>query len=348
MSLFSGDNSFLGIDIGSSGVKLVELKKQNGKLRLSTYGFTEKISPERSELFKDTASVAKIINRIRKEAGITSRNAAAALPTFSVFSSVISLSNIAKKEMAAAVSWEAKKVIPLPLEEVVLDWKVINGDNKKVDAGETKVLLTGAPKTLVKKYIDIFKEAQINLFSLETETFSLIRALVGNDKSACMIAEIGTSTTDISIINGGIPLLSRSIDVGGAVITQAISNNLGIGLERAEQFKYDLGIASQNSASNEIIPKTIINSIDPIINEIKYMLNLFKDKNGKSVEKIILSGGSSLLPNFVDYLEKVLNMEVIIGDAWARVSCPVELKPMLSEIGPKMSVAIGLAMRGAE
>jgi len=351
MSIFSSSNNYLGIDIGSSSIKLVELKRQSGKLRLLTYSFTENIkTTTKKDWRKDVSYTARLINKMREKAGTNSRNAVAALPTFSVFSSVINLPNVNQKEISSAIHWEAKKVIPLPLEEMVLDWKIINDKDdkdKKKKSANTKVLLTGAPKSLVEKYIEIFKEAQINLLSLETETFSLIRSLLGNDKSTVMIVEIGISTTDVSIVTNSIPILSRSIDVGGGTITEAISHNLDIGQERAEQFKYDLGITSTDS-KDEVVPKTIVSSIDPIINEIKYMLNLFQDKHNTTVEKIILSGGSALLPNLVSYLEKILNKEVIIGDAWSNISYPTELKPVLAEIGPKLSVAIGLAMREVE
>ncbi len=343
MSLLFSEKSYLGIDIGTASIKIVELKKGVGGVRLLTYGFTENLGEiERKDWQNDAKYTAKVINEICKKAKTVSRSAVAALPTFSVFSSIINLANVDQKDFASAVHWEAKKVIPLPLEEMVLDWKKIEGEGK--GDKNMKILLTGAPKTLVKKYINIFKEAQISLLSLETETFSLIRALLGNDKSTVMMVEVGMSTTDISIVSKGIPVLSRSIDVGGLAITRAISNNLGVGSERAEQFKYDLGIGPSDS-SEDIVPKAITETISPIINEIKYILNLFESKNNEKVEKIVLSGGSSLLPNFVNYLSKILNMNVIIGDPWTRISYPVDLGPVLAEIGPKLSVAIGLAMR---
>jgi len=364
MGIFFGgndnDNSYLGVDIGSSSIKIVELRKEKRKLRLSTYGFTENLnSSADSDWQKDIVFISRVINRICNKAGVTTRNAVAALPSFSVFSSVLNLSNVDKKDISSAIHWEAKKVIPLPLDEMVLDWRIISdkaqddkkkGNNKNNIRGakNAKVLLTGAPKTLVKKYISIFKEAKINLLSLETETFSLIRSLLGNDKSTIMIVDMGMSATDISIIDNHIPLLNRSIDIGGMTITKAISDNLNIGVERAEQFKYDLGISSIESGDSDTVPKAIIDIIDPIINEIRYMLNLFENKNNKKVEKIILSGGSSLLPSFVYYLSKIINMKVIIGDPWSMISCPVELMPSLSELGPKLSVAIGSAIREVE
>lgn len=349
MSIFNKTNSFVGVDIGSSSVKMVELRKQGSKLNLVSYGFTEnKDEIVNSEWNKNTNYVATIVKELANRSGIKSKIAIAALPTFSVFSSLINLANVNKKEIDSAVRWEAKKLIPLPLEDIVLDWKIIKDDNDKPKKDNNiKILLTGAPKTLVKKYIDIFKSTGLNLLSLETETFSLIRSLIGNDKSTIMILELGTSTTDISIVKSGIPMINRSIDLGGLSITKAISENLNIGLSRADQFKYDLGISSQNSDDN-VVPKTIMKSIDPIINEIKHLLSLYETKNQDKVEKIILSGGSALLPNLNNYLTGILNLNVVIGDPWSRVSYPLELEHLLKELGPRMAVAVGLAMRGGE
>lgn len=349
MGMFTSENntSCLGIDIGSAGVKIVELKKEGNFARLVSYGFNETKTIENKNEWKiEKERVAMLINEIRKRAGMKAKIGIASLPTFSVFSSTLNLSNIAQKDLGSAIQWEAKKVIPLPLEEMILDWKKIDettvGSNKN-----TKVFLTGAPRSLVKKYIDIFKEANIHLSSIETETFSLIRSLVGGDKSPILILEIGSSTTDLCIVEKSMPVLTRSIDIGGLSITKAISNNLNISIERAEQFKLDMGV-SLNGSSNDVIPKTIEESLSPIVNEIKYSLNIFETKNNTQIEKIILSGGSSLILNLPGYLTKILDRKVIIGNPWARISYPVELKPVLDEIGPRMAVAAGLALREME
>ncbi len=344
MSLFFSNESCLGLDIGSSSIKIVELKNDHGKVKLLTYGFSENLNDLDHA---DPREIAAIINKICREAGTVSRKAVSALPTFSVFSSVINLAGVNKKDLPSAINWEAKKVIPLALEEMILDWKKIEPAEAGGDKNNTKILLTGAPRTLVKRYIEIFKNAQINLLSLETETFALIRSLLGNDKSTVMIVEIGAKTTSFNIIENSIPMLNRSIDIGGWTITKAIASSLNIGLERAEQFKYDLGISSLDSADNAI-PKTITESISPIVNEIKYALNLYQNKSNKKVDKIILSGGSALLVNFTAYLSKILNLNVLAGNPWSRISYPVELKPLLDEIAPRLAIAIGLALREME
>ncbi len=349
MGIFSSEQSFLGIDLGDSSIKIVELAKSGNDIRLLSYGFSENSGSKYKNYWQEEPRrAAYVINKVCDEAGVKSRNAISALPTYSVFSSVLNLANVPEKEIDSAVHWEAKKVIPLPLDEMILDWRKIEGGNVSgKSAKNIKILLTGAPKTLVKKYINIFKEARVSLLSLETETFSLIRSLVGNDKSVIMLVELGASTTDICIIDKGIPMLNRSIDVGGTTITKALSNNLNVDLEKAEQFKYDLGITSLDSQEN-VVPKTIIETVNPVINEIKYSINLYQNKNNTKVEKIILSGGAALLMNFSNYLSKLLDINVIIGDPWARISYPEELKPVLSEIGPRISVAVGLALREIE
>ena len=343
MSLFFPKQSFLGIDIGSSSVKIVELKNEGGVIRLLTYGFSENLDDLDK---KEPGDISAIINKICEQAGVSSRKAVSALPTFSVFSSILNLSAAGKKDLPSAINWEARKVIPLPLDEMILDWKKIDSPGEE-EKNNIKVLLTGAPRTLVNKYIEIFKSARINLISLETETFALIRSLLGNDKSTVMIVEIGAKTTSFNIIDQNIPILNRSIDIGGWTVTKAIASNLNIGQERAEQFKYDMGI-SLSASPNEIIPKTIAESVSPIVNEIKYALNLFQNKSDKRVDKIILSGGSALLINFIPYLSKVLNINVLAGNPWAKISCPVDLKPLLDEIAPRLAIAIGLALRQME
>ena len=348
MGFFTPTQSYLGVDIGSTSIKLVELKKEGKAIRLLTYGFSEQNNSGQTDWQNNSAAAAGIINKIRDVAGVGGNNAVSALPTFSVFSSVLNLSNVSKKDISAAVHWEAKKVIPLPLEDMILDWKRIDAEiDKKGAKKNLRVLLTGAPRTLVKKYIEIFKEARLNLLSLETETFSLIRSLVGNDKSTVMVVEFGASTTDVSIIDKGIPMLNRSIDVGGITITKALGRYAEIDNERAEQLKYDLGISRFKEQDGEI-PKLVSDTIAPIVNEIKYAINLFQNKNNQKTEKVILSGGSAMLPNLVKYLGKILDMKVLIGDPWARVAYPEELRPLLQEIGPRMSVAIGLALRELE
>lgn len=351
--------SYLGVDLGATSIKIVELKEEAGRPRLLTYGYTEQTVGYPEKEFTETPEKAiNLIKQICVEAKTTTRQAIAALPSASVFSSVINIPVSAGKDLASAVQWEAKKIIPLPLEEMILDWKVLTPEEiggavqgataASTSVKTTQVLLTAAAKNLVKKYLDIFKGAGLNLISLETETFALIRSLVGLDKSTVVIVDMGASSTAISIIENGVPFLNRSLNFGGLTITKEIAAGLGIDFNQAEQMKYDVGMSVVGEAG---VPKIIEKSLVMLLNEIKYCTNIYQSQEsmrGKRVEKIILTGGGALMPNFTDYLSSALNMRVYIGNPWARVVYPEELKPILDQIGPKFSVAIGLAMREIE
>ncbi len=373
MSLFSSHPSYLGVDIGTASVKVVELLNENGRPRLLTYGFAE----EPLDIIHDSSEatlgkVASILVKICSEAKVSTKKTVAALPSFSVFSSIISLPNMNKKDIPQAVYWQAKKFVPLPLEEMTLDWKLLDKEikindlknplPKNVNAAENtsqkekgaleavsnnkqdnlKVLIAAAPKKLVFKYVEIFKKAGFELLSLETENFAMERSMVGGDKNPVMIVDIGDLTSDISIVENSIPLLARSVDVGGKLITETIVNSLHVDQKRAEQFKRDIGFLPGEGN----LPKVIEKVVAPIINEIKYCFDLYaSSQSNQRIEKIILTGGSSFLPNIDKYLSDLLNIKVFIGDPWARIIYPLELKSTLSELATRFSVAVGLAMR---
>jgi len=361
-NLNTSEKSYLGVDIGSAGVKVVELKNENGRPRLVTYGFVE----DTNDLIHDNSQavkekIAKMLVSINEKAQTTTRKAVVGLPSFSVFSSVISLPVMDKKNLSQAIQWQAKKFIPLPIDEMTLDWKILSNnvdvkilekneekkeDDKKEETPKKsseniKVLIAAAPKKLVLKYVDIFKMAGLEMASLETENFALERSLVGGSKSPVMIVDIGSLTSDITVVENGMPLLNRSVDVGGQTITKAIVNSMHVDEARAEQFKRDLGFSGQGN-----LPKIIETTINPIINEIKYCSNLYaSQQSSQKIEKIVLTGGSSFLTNIDKHLSQLLNIKVIIGDPWARVIYPIELKSVLDNLAPRFSVAVGLAMR---
>jgi type IV pilus assembly protein PilM len=293
MGLFSrSDNSFLGVDIGDSSLKMVEVEKRGRKVYLTNYAFSEDVLGVNFTKVDDSAYLAQAIEKVRAEAGIKAKRVTASLPTFAVFSSIINLTAVDKKNLTEQVLEEAKKVIPLPLEEMKIDFKVIPEPvESKEPRNNVRVFLTCSPRKIVRKYIDVFRLAKLDLSYLETETFSLVRALLGNDKSTVMIVEIGANSTDISIIRESIPVLNRSLEICGTTITKALADKLGLTFAQADQFKIDASLAGAGLTDN--LPQIIVKTIAPIVSEIKYMLDFYNMSNPNQVEKIVLSGGSS-------------------------------------------------------
>lgn len=382
MSLFQKEASYLGIDLGTASIKLAELGQYKKRPRLLTYGFSEKKlsgSGIEENILNDPNEVAKMIKEISAKAKTSSKKAVASLPNFSVFTSILHLPNLPKKELASAITWEAKKIIPMPIEDIILDWKIISAGDEKNDKQtkqnaslnlsdgkdtlnkiepllednkrkilssqkkDLKILLTGAGKKLVNQYLEVFNKAGLNLVSLETESFALIRSLIGNDKSAIMLVDLGANTSSVTMVDKGVPVVNRSIEIGGNMITRSISGVLNVNIERAEKFKQDLSLDME--AADNSLPQLVEKSLSPIINEIKYTLGLFQEQYQRKVEKIILTGGGAGIGNLSGYLAKIMNVNTYVGDPWARVVTPTELKPVLDRLGPKFAVGVGLAMR---
>jgi len=355
MGIFSKQpthQSYIGMDIGRSGIKLVELKNEKGRARLVTYAYAELPSESVDKAFTDDLDkTAAFLRKMVDKAKCSTKMTIAALPISSVFSSIISVPAGNEKETNDAIQWQAKKLIPVPLEEISLDHKTVDTTPGEGGKKVSRVLLTGAPKSLVQKYIDLVKKAGLELISLETEAFAEIRALIGKDRSSIMVIDIGAVRTNISIIERGVPFLNRSIATGGTTVSQTISKTLGISFEQADNMKRDIR-AMQSFAQTGDINMILTALLKPIIDEIRYSFNLYQGQSEegqqKRIDKIILTGGASLLPRLPEFVTQLMNVNAYLGDPWARVIYPQDLRPILDEIGPRFSVAIGCAMRDIE
>lgn len=376
MGLFSGskNKALVGVDIGSSGIKLVEISNVKGRAKLMTYGYTEIPSLEGGDvLFENTKQAGSLLADMVKQSGVQTKNAMAALPVSKIFSTIISVPKVTdKKRLKLLIDAEIEKLAPLPLSEMItyttfLDDKKNNKkESKKVDnktedpkksiekvvKGKNKkyirVLVTGASKVLVQKYIEIFKHAKLELSAIDTEAFAFIRSLIGKDKSSIMIIDIGSKKSNIMIVENGVPFVSRSVNIGGDSITDKLKDQMQFGYDEAERFKRDLGQMTPSSDLPGGLPKILEPFMQPLVNEIRYAMKLYSNmelSQQKNVEKIVLTGGSSHLPRIVEYLTEILNMNIYIGDPFARVVYPKDLTGVLEEIGPRLSLAIGLGMR---
>lgn len=376
MSIFKGkkESSFLGVDIGSSGVKLVELGVEKGRAKLLTYSYSESLTAQSGiSMIEHPERASKHLIKLIKDSGAKSTTVIASLPQHEVFSAVLSIPySKDPKVMKASVEQLVKKLTPIPFGEMIIDSKVIDEHPKKAEFqpkekkskkekktakkpsqqepeqqhSHVRVLVTGASKSLAQRYIQLFKSAKLNLTYLETESLALIRSLVGKDRTVMMMIDIGSKRTNLTVVEKGVPFLTRSVNIGGDMITAHIAEKLGLDEKEADQIKRDLARGS----IDETLPISQI-FLKPILNEMQYMIGEFKrqeESEGQQIDKVILTGGSSFIPGIANEISNALSINTYIGDPWARVQIPQNLKPVLQEVGPHFSVAIGLAMRDIE
>ena len=355
MSLFNffkgKPKSYLGIDIGASAVKMVQLEKDEERYKLKNYAIYSlkgQLKRNNYQVGIESAKIpvremAKIIKELLEEAGIDLKEAYLSVPVYSSFSTLIDLPNFSEKEVASAVPFEARKYIPIPISEVVLDWSLVSPPNKM--AGR-QVLIIAVPKKVIAYYNETMAAAGLTPEMIEEETFSLSRALVGNDKSGIMLLDVGARSISASIIDDGYVRLTHDLELGGLKITRAIAEQMSFDMEKAEQVKKDLSeswMSDEQSVQARVISQTVLKLI---VAEMKKIIDSYQNKYKRKIEKCVLVGSGVHLVGFVDYLTQNLSLDVSVGDPFARIEYPAALKPVLKKLGLALAVSVGLAMRG--
>jgi len=343
---------FLGIDIGTASIKIVELSSLRARIKLENYGeigapmFYEKPfrTFEKSTLLLSNQDIAKAIGVIFKEAKIENRDAVFSIPDFSTFFTFLELPPMTQEEIPSAVQFKARQHIPLPLSEVALDWTIIEGEASNQKKAELKILLVAVPHEVINQYQEIARLSQIRLLALEAEVFGLARSLIKDKKGTIALVDIGAQSTTISIIEKGVLKITYSFDVSGNELTRLLSKSLNISYNKAEELKRRHGIGFSEMQVGRILSPLI----DLMLSEIEKISQNFYQAEGKEIEKVILAGGSALLPGLKEYSSDHLKKTVEIANPFAEIFYPPVLSQTLGEIGPSYAIAVGMALRGFE
>ena len=364
MSLFSQPKQFFGLDISGTSVKVVELKQGPSKAQLVAYGgMVLPAGSMQSDSEVDLQNVSNAIKEVVRKAKIQAVDCVAALPGSGVFTSIITLPNMPRNELAESIKWQAKQYVPSPLDEVILDWHVVGeinvpgktaapppggGQHGPAPASpqkEIEVMLIAAPITLVRKYVKIITDAGFKPSALEIEPLSLARSVVGVRPDPVVVLDIGQAGSEISIVQNGVVRLNRSTTSGGGALTRAISQALGIDANRAEQFKRDFGLRQDKLEGQ--VPKSVKPVLDTLISEIRRSIEFYRDQPTSvgELQEMIVVGGTARMPEFLALLSGTFGLEAKIGDPWANVNYPSSLKDQLDDLAPSFAVTVGLAMR---
>ncbi len=343
--------SYLGIDLGTASIKMVELTREKDVIKLTNYA--EIISPkleqrnfaplEMSSMQVLSEEIAVLIKKTLKEAQIRTKIASMSVPIFSSFITTMELPFMTKEEVAQAVTFQARQYIPVPISEVVLDWTLLKEIVEGGPPQKIPVLLVAVPQEVIHKYTDISVLSGFQLKALEVETFSLVRALIRNDKSTICLVDFGARSTNIAIVDDGTVRICRNIETSGGEMTKVLAGSLNIDFKRAEELKQERGI--RKGGGEEEIARIVLPLIDIIFSEIEKITSIYFQKSGKKVIKFILTGGTASLPGLVEYFVEKFGREIRIGDPFKDIDYPPILAPILREIGPSFAVATGLAMR---
>ena len=336
---------YFGLDFGARTLKLVQLRRRHSQYELVTFGLAP--TPGRgllSDSEADLTNLAVAIKTLCRDAHVLGHNAITALPQSQVFVQLITLPKISDQDLESALKWEAEQYVPLPLDEVTLAHEVI-GETSVDGKPSLEVNLIAVPSRLIDKTVKVIQAAGLTPLSLETEIFSLARSLVNPDEPAVMLIDLGASSTDIAVIERGHLILIRSVATGGDSLTKAIASALGMEETQAEAYKKTYGV-DQSKLEGKI--KT---ALDPIISvllgEIEKTLNFYSARSqSQKINRVLLTGGTSVLPEISSALTQRLNLEIQLGDPFTHIQGQDALIKKIGVQASFLAVAVGLAMKG--
>lgn len=359
---FGAKESYLGVDLGTSSAKIVELTRGRKGIDLLTYAESNLqnllVHPKEEEVKAIDETIAGLQAMMTK-AGVVSKNVVAALPGGSVFSTVIMLPNIPDSEMEKAVTFAARDVVPADIDDMVIGWSKVGVEShmstdrpqfkKEVSPVEVEakqqipVFVTAAPKEIVNRYITVFQRLNMTLLALEVETFPLVRSLFGSVPTSTLLIDIGSKVTTFHIIDKGIPRVSQSIDVGGYHLTKHTAEQDGKSEAEIEQAKIMHGILQEQDAD---IRTGIESSLLHQAEKAKELLTAYEQQEHHRIETSVLIGGGANLKGLPEYWSNYLGMQTVIGNSWKHITFEKKLAPMLESISPRYGVSIGSALRG--
>lgn len=350
--------SVLGIDIGASSIKVVQLRREGGHAILETYGELALGPYAHTEIGRATnlppEEIARALTDLLRECKATTTVCGLAIPFASSLISVIEIPEVSSKELQSIVPIEARKYIPVPISEVSLDWSVIprpkgepnfSGQDVKENPRKNKmdVLVVAIHNDTIARYSQIMKDAKLEASFFEIEIFSTMRALLENDPSPVMVFDMGAASTKLYIVERGIIRNSHTVNRGSQDLTLGLASGLSVSVEEAELLKR--GLIPLKEGQAEVMQNMFSTILDYIFAEAERVILTYEKKYNKNLSRVLLVGGGVKLKGFMDDARVGLETDVIPGNPFAKIQTPAFLDQVLNVTGPEFAVAVGVALR---
>ena len=355
--------SILGIDIGSSSIKVVLIEKVEEKIFLRNYG--ELILGPSAELSAGQATnlssekISGELSLLLKELKISPTRTFITIPVSASLLSVAELPAVSENEMKSMVPIEARKYIPVPLNEVSLDWWVLPEhlpvkDTPKTEgepaiAEKVEVIIAAIHNEVVKKYESIKDNAHIPgaPAQFEIEIFSALRAIATKDMPTSLFIDMGALTTKFALVDGGVIHASHVTAVGGQDITAGLARSQGITFDAAETMKCTFGTVGDNEGRDVLAVAELL--MANIMNEAIRFVEGYEMRHNRKISKVILAGGASKLLGVEKIINKTFPTAVVErGFPFSNIDAPAFLSETLKSVGPNYATALGVALKGLE
>ena len=344
----SQKKDIIGVDIGSSSVKLVQLREAKGVYHLASIGIAP-LLPESivDGAIMDSSSVVEVIDDLIKSLKLKTKNIATSISGHSVIIRKIKLPIMTEEEMEASIQWEAEQYIPFEISEVNLDFQILGPDS--ADPSQMNVILVAAKKDFVNDYVAVFNECGLSPIVLDIDCFAMENAFEANseidEQGVVALVNMGSSAMNVNVLKDGVSVFTRDITVGGNMINEEIQKRLGLSSEDAESIKLGGTVDGvDRSAADEVIA----DAMESLVQEVQRSLDFFSaTASDDNIQTVFITGGVSRNPSVGKLLNERLGVPVEVLNAFSQVVIDEKNFDLeyIDAIGPLMSVAVGLAMR---
>lgn len=347
--IWSGKKDVIGLDIGSSSIKMVELKEGKGGFRLQSLGMTP-LPPEAivDGALMDSVTVVEAIKEVVDTCKVKTKNTVISVSGHSVIVKKITLPLMTEAELEESIQWEAERYIPFDINDVNLDFQILgygSGNAEQMD-----VILVAAKKDIVHDYVSVVMEAGLNPVIVDVDAFALENMLEVNyekseDEAMVVIANVGASVTNISILRKNVTAFTRDVFKGGNQITEDIQRQFHVDHEAAEKIKAGLKV---DGVVEEVLERLLRAGSEALAAEIGSSIDYFQSTAAsEKVAKIYLSGGGAKLKYLDTLLQDQIDLPVELINPFKKIQYSEKQLDVgyLREVGPMMAVAVGLATR---
>lgn len=344
--LFQKKKEIIGVDIGSSSIKLVQLKENKETYQLVNLGIIP-LPPEAivDNSLMDTSSIVEAIKALVKSLGIKIKDAASSISGSSVIIRKITLPLMTSEELEDQIQWEAEQYIPFDINDVNIDFQILAPHPEEAD--RMGVMLVASKKDIINDYLTVFAEAGLKLVVVDVDAFAVQNAFelnydVSPDELVALV-DIGASVMNVNIVRDGVSLFTRDIHAGGNLYNEEIQKQLGVSGEEAEKIK-----VSGDYPDRERLQGILARVNETVALEVKRSLDFYTSTAVEErVSKVYLSGGAAKAPMLPAAIAQRLGAPVELLNPFRRIKFnEKEFDPQyIHEMGPFVTVAVGLATR---
>jgi type IV pilus assembly protein PilM len=342
--------SVLGVDIGTSSIKAIEISKKKNILNLENYGVLNtldylshpNLALQMSSLDIVEKEVSNLLKVLISEMKIKTDRVLLSIPDFASFTTFLDMPMMSDKEISRSVKFQARKYIPMDLDKIEIDWQKVG--SYKNDSGKDflKVLLIGIPKKVISSYTNICKGANLKVYSMELASIASVRAFPKFERPTLLV-DIGAESTTSLVTEKGLVNYSGQADYGGIHITKALNTSLDLSMDRSDELKKRKGFLSEKGGSE--LSTLVLPFLDVIIQEVDYVRDVYEKRYGKKVEQFSLFGGGANLDGIDNYFEKQLDLRKIDISIFSDINYPTSIEPAMRLLKNELPIAIGLTKK---